>query len=134
MERIIIDAGGEVLGRLASYVAKKALEGKEIIVINSEKSIISGNRDKIIERYRKLRSVGGYSQKGPKHSKLPERLMKKAIKGMLPDFRRGQGKVALSRVKCYAGVPKEFENEKTVKLNIPKPRKYIELKEVSNSL
>lgn len=132
--KIIIDAEGEILGRLCSYSAKQALEGNEIAIINAEKSIISGNKNDIVKKYRELRAKGGRSRKGPHHSKSSEMLMKKAIRGMLPDFRWGEGKAAFSRIKCYAGVPKEFEKEKAIKLKINKPNKYIELKEVSDSL
>lgn len=132
--KIIIDAEGEILGRLCSYSAKQALEGNEIAIINAEKSIISGNKNDIVKKYLELRAKGGRSRKGPHHSKSSEMLMKRAIRGMLPDFRWGEGKAAFSRIKCYARVPKEFEKEKAVKLKINKPNKYVELGEVSKAL
>ena len=50
---------------------------------------------------------------------------------MLPDFRRGIGKQAFKRIKCYDNVPKELENEKIVKFPVSKKQKYIELKKLS---
>ncbi|MEM3754809.1 MAG: uL13 family ribosomal protein, partial [Candidatus Bathyarchaeia archaeon] len=43
-EQIIIDAKNSILGRLASYIAKKILQGNHVIVINVEKAIISGKK------------------------------------------------------------------------------------------
>lgn len=132
--KIIIDAEGAVFGRLCSYAAKQALEGNEIVIVNSEKAVVSGNRKDILDKYRNLRAKGGHSRRGPKHSRISYLLMKKGIRGMLPDFRWGEGKQAFSRIKCYDGVPKEFEGGKTIKLKFNKPNKYLELKEISNMI
>lgn len=134
MAKIVIDANETIFGRLCSYAAKQALEGNEIIILNAEKSIISGNKNQIIAKYRKLRAKGGHSGKGPKHSKMVYMLMKKGIRGMLPDFRWGEGKAAFSRIKCYEGIPTEFEKEKAIKIKCNKLNKYIFLKEVSDIL
>ena len=40
----IIDATDTLLGRMSSYVAKKLLQGEEIIIVNAEKCAISGNK------------------------------------------------------------------------------------------
>jgi len=132
--KIIIDAEGEIFGRLCSFAAKQALEGNEISIINCEKSIISGDKNVIISKYRESRARGGHSGKGPKHSKIVHNLMKKSIRGMLPDFRWGEGKAAFSRIKCYEGIPKEFAKEKAIKIKTNKPNRYITLKEVADVL
>jgi len=130
----IIDGNGAVFGRICSYAAKKSLEGDEIVIVNSEKAIISGNKKDIIKKYDALRKKGGFSQKGPKYSNVPYKMLKKAIRGMLPDFRKGQGKLAFGRIKCYDGVPSEFKDEKMIKINAPKKLKHIELKELSEKI
>jgi large subunit ribosomal protein L13 len=43
-EKMIIDATNATLGRLASFVAKQALQGKKVIIVNSEKAIITGDK------------------------------------------------------------------------------------------
>ena len=134
MEEIIIDAAETIFGRLCSFAAKKALEGSKVIILNSEKAIISGNKKDIIEKYRTLRQKGGSSLKGPKYSKLPYKMLKRGIRGMLPDHRRGIGKEAFRRIKCYDGVPEEFKDKKSIKINTKKPFKYIELKELSERI
>ena len=47
----IIDGKNAVLGRLASYAAKEALKGENIIILNCEKVIVTGNRKNIRERF-----------------------------------------------------------------------------------
>ena len=43
----VIDGKGAILGRLASYAAKEALKGEEIVILNCEEVIISGNKQMI---------------------------------------------------------------------------------------
>ena len=48
--KIIIDANGAVFGRLCSFAAKKALEGDEVIIVNSENAIMTGNKSDLIQK------------------------------------------------------------------------------------
>lgn len=135
MAKIIIDATNAIFGRLCSFAAKKALEGNEIIIVNSEHAIITGNKSDIIERYLKLRRMGGtMSIKGPKYPNVPYMMLKRGIRGMFRDFRWGEGKKAFSRIKCFNGIPEEYKNEKMVKSGKIKPDKFIELKELSQRI
>lgn len=134
MAKLVVDADGEIFGRVCSFAAKQALEGSEIAIINVEKAIISGDKNGVIQKYRDFRAKGGRSLKGPHHGKSPEMLMKKGIRGMLPDFRWGEGKAAFSAIKCYSGVPKEFEGIKALKLKTNKPNRYVALGDVSKAL
>jgi large subunit ribosomal protein L13 len=134
MEKIYIDGEGAILGRLASFAAKQALLGNEIIILNTEKIVISGDKNKIVEKYTQMRKKGGRSRKGPKHSKVSYSIVKRAIRGMVPNFREGDGRSAFKRIKCYDGVPKEFEKEKTIKLNTRPPVEFIDIKELSSRL
>ncbi len=127
----IIDGKNAVLGRLATYAAKEALKGEEIAIINAEQIIITGSRKNIQEDFLQKRNRVGSGQRGPKHSKLTEKLVKKSISGMLPNPREGRGKEALKRIKCYRGVPKEFENKKAMEMFKNKSSKFIQVKEVS---
>jgi len=114
MEKIIIDAENAVLGRLASYAAKQALLGKEVVILNSEKAIITGHVQNIIERYAKKRARGGSGQAGPLFPSEPEKILKRTARGML-SYRKGRGKQAYRKIKCYVSIPKEFENAKMLK-------------------
>ena len=127
----IIDGKGAVLGRLASYVAKEVLKGEETIILNCEQIIITGSKKNIEESFHEKRSRVGSSQKGPKHSKSSEKIVKRTIRGMLPEHRFGRGREAFKRIKCYVGIPKEFQESKTIKAGKEKPNKFIQIKEVS---
>ncbi len=127
----IIDGTGAILGRLASYVAKEALKGEEIAILNCEEVVISGNKKAIKADFQKKRSRVGHSQKGPKLSKTSEKMVKRSIRGMLPEHRFGRGRAAFKRIKCYKGVPKEFEESKKIKAGKEKPIKFSKIKEFS---
>ena len=114
----IIDGKGAVLGRLASYAAKESLKGEEIAIVNCEKIIVTGNREDIMGQIEAKRQRVGSTQKGPKYSKLGIEIVKKTIRGMLPNARRsGRGRDAHKRIKCYKGIPKEFESSKMIELS-----------------
>ncbi|TAL55726.1 MAG: 50S ribosomal protein L13, partial [Nanoarchaeota archaeon] len=52
MADTIIDAKDSVLGRVATFAAKKALLGDNVIVVNADKAYISGDKHKIILDYK----------------------------------------------------------------------------------
>ena len=134
MAEIIIDGTRGVFGRICSYAAKQALQGNNISVVNSEKVIITGNKKDIIQKHRVLVAKGGHSRKGPKIQRIAYRMLKRGIRGMLPDHRDGIGKQAFLRVKCYQGVPEEFQGKEMIKFPGPRHSKYIELKELADKL
>jgi large subunit ribosomal protein L13 len=51
--------------------------------------------------------------------------MKRAIRGMLPDYREGRGKESFKRIKCYVGVPKEYEGKEMIKNNRKRSKKFV---------
>ncbi len=125
----IIDGKNAVLGRLASYIAKQALKGEDIILLNCEQVIITGNKKTIKKDFEARRSRVGSSQKGPKHAKTSEKIVKRTIRGMLPDHRKGRGRVAFKRIKCYVGIPKEFQETKKIVAGKKKKIKFALVKE-----
>jgi len=125
----IIDGKNAVLGRLASYAAKEVLKGEEIIIVNCNEVIISGNKKDIKKNFEIKRGRVGSSQKGPKHTKTSERIVKRTIRGMLPNHREGRGKIAFQKIKCYNGIPKEFEEKKKIIAGKAKQGKFFEVKE-----
>ena len=129
----IIDGKNAVLGRLASYTAKESLKGEEIIILNCEEIIITGNKKNIKKGFEEKRSRVGHSQKGPRHSKSSEKMVKRTIRGMLPDHRKGRGTIAFKKIKCYVGVPKEFQEVEKIIIGKEKRNKFIYVKEVSKS-
>ena len=97
----IIDGNDAVLGRLASYAAKESLKGEEIAIVNCSEIIITGNRKRIEEEFLEKRSRFGSSQKGPIHSRKTEKIVKRTIRGMLPNYREGRGRETWKKIKYY---------------------------------
>ncbi len=107
---MIIDATNLILGRLASFAAKKSLLGEKIEIVNSEKAVITGNKKETLKEYlrkRKAKSV----RKGPFIPKISDRFVRRSIRGMLP-YKRPKGREAFKRVICYAGVPEKLKDKK----------------------
>lgn len=111
----VVDAEGQILGRLASEIAK-ILRGKNkpqytpsvdvgdfVVVINAEKVALSGNKKDQKKYYRHTGYPGGLKETGVKEqlASHPERLLQFAITGMLPKNRLGRQ--MLKKVKIYAG-------------------------------
>jgi len=109
---IILNADGAIAGRLAAYAAKQALLGHQISIINSEKAIISGRKENIVARYKHKRDRGT-PFKGPFISRIPDRFLRRIIRGML-EHRRGRGKEAFTNIMCYLGVPEEFKGKQAI--------------------
>lgn len=126
----IINGENAVLGRLASYVAKESLKGEEIIILNCRNIIITGNRKNIVGGFQRKKGRVGSAQKGPKYSLSIINIVRRTIRGMLPEHRWGRGREAYKRIKCYTGVPKEFEEKKKINFGGEKSGKFISIKEV----
>jgi len=120
----VIDGTGQSMGRLAVFVAKQAMKGEEIAIVNCDEVIITGNKKNILKDFNTKRSRVGSSQKGPKHIRVSKDIVKRAIRGMLPDYRSGQGRKAWKRIWCYNQIPKELGDEKIEKPIIDKRKKF----------
>lgn len=126
----ILDADGQTLGRLASEVAKRlrgkhkaeytpnADNGDYIVVINAEKVRTTGNKVNDKTYYRYTGYVGGLKSQtlGELLDKHPERVIEKAVKGMLP--RGPLGFAQFRKLKVYAGAnhPHTAQQPKTLTL------------------
>ncbi len=111
----VIDATDVVLGRLATHAAT-LLRGKHkpifaphvdsgdfVVIINAEKIALSGNKRDAKFVYRHSGHPGGLRRRsvGEMIEKQPDRLVEKAIEGMLPKNRLGRAMI--SKLKVYAG-------------------------------
>jgi large subunit ribosomal protein L13 len=108
----IINAEGLILGRLASKVAKMLLEGEEIVIVNADKAIITGNREDIFAKYKQRTELRTRTnpRRGPFYPKRSDEIVRRTIRGMLP-WKTDRGRKAFRRLKVYAGIPKEFEGK-----------------------
>ncbi|MEM3074369.1 MAG: 50S ribosomal protein L13 [Candidatus Pacearchaeota archaeon] len=133
MNEIIIDGKNATLGRLGSYSAKQALLGKKVIIVNASEVLIIGKKSDIISKYKEVIKKGGSSQKGPKIIRIPERILKRTIRGMLP-HKEKRGKEALKRILCYNGVPEKYREVKKLKGEKEKMGKFITLNELAKMI
>ncbi|MDY6779622.1 MAG: 50S ribosomal protein L13 [Halobacteria archaeon] len=109
-ECTVIDGSGAVLGRLASDVASRVLDGEKVAVVNAEEIVVSGEEDEVVEEYRQRDELG--SDRGPYHPKRPDGIAKRSVRGMVP-YKRERGKEALSNLRFYVGVPDEYDDADT---------------------
>jgi large subunit ribosomal protein L13 len=105
----IIDAKGLILGRMASNVAKRLLQGEKVIIVNSEKAAISGKKHHIVKAAKRFLEVG-HPRKGPYHPRRPDKIVSRTIRGMLPR-RKPKGLQAYKRLRVYLGLPMQFESK-----------------------
>ena len=107
---VVVNGEGLILGRLCSKVAKRLLNGEQIIVVNAEKIVISGKRKSKVAEAHKFLEVGA-PERGPFHSRRPDRIVCKTVRGMVP-WKQPKGKVAYKRLKVFLGVPEELKDQK----------------------
>ena len=136
---MIIDGEGLVLGRLASKVSKKLLEGESITVLNAEKILISGTIEWAYIKYKQRidrASISNPRTMGPKYPRRPDDIFRRTVRGMIP-YKQSKGREAFKTLKVYVGVPNEFEGQETVQLPETIPRhikKSVELGKISRLL
>ncbi|MCY4489433.1 MAG: 50S ribosomal protein L13 [Deltaproteobacteria bacterium] len=111
----VIDAEGQVLGRMATEIAR-VLRGKHkpsfsphvdggdfVIVVNAKRVKLTGSKETDKRYYRHSGYPGGLRVRtlSEMREKKPEAVVRLAVKGMLPKNRLGKGQ--LGKLKVYAG-------------------------------
>ena len=130
-EWLLVDAEGQTLGRVASKIAslirgKHKVDftphvdcGDNVVVINAEKVQLSGNKWEAKEYIRHTGYPGGQRSMNASTllAKHPERLIEKAVKGMLP--KNKLGRKLYTNLYVYVGSEhdQEAQKPKKVKLN-----------------
>jgi len=126
----VVDAQNKVLGKLASQIASR-LRGKHkpeytphidtgdfIVVLNVAKLRVTGRKAERKIYYRHSGYPGGIKQESfaKLHAEKPERVLKKAVKGMLP--KGPLGYAMLRKLKLYAGAthPHSAQQPKTLEI------------------
>ncbi|MHB9286381.1 50S ribosomal protein L13 [Halobacteriales archaeon Cl-PHB] len=99
---VVVDARDCILGRVASKVSERALDGERVAVVNAERAVITGRREDVLETFQKRRELG--SDRGPMYPKQPDRIFKRSIRGMLP-HKKPRGREAFENVRVYMGNP-----------------------------
>jgi len=128
----VIDATGKPLGRLASRVATllrgkhKAIytphvdTGDHVIVVNAEKVVLTGKKLEQKIYYRHSGYPGGLKTMNYKRfmEKSPERVIEKAVRGMLPH--NTLGRQMIKKLKVYKGSthPHQSQQPQDFELNL----------------
>lgn len=127
---VVIDAAGQTVGRLATRVAQ-VLRGKHkptftpnqaggdfVIVVNAEKVVFSGAKldQKVYTRYSGYQ--GGLKETTAREMlrKHPERVLERAVWGMLPKTRMGRR--LIRRLKVYSGETHPHEAQQPKALEV----------------
>ena len=110
----LINAEGLILGRMASAVAKKLLNGERVIIVNAEKAVISGKKKSKIAEAKEFLEVGS-PMRGPFHYRQPDRILRKTVRGMLP-FKQPKGKNALKKLNVFISIPEDLKDQQMITL------------------
>ncbi|MGY8644964.1 MAG: 50S ribosomal protein L13 [Candidatus Poseidoniales archaeon] len=145
---IVYDATDKVLGRLASVVAKQLLIARKagnplrIIVLNSEHAIVSGQRSRVLADY-DFKYKLNHPRKGPFFPRMPDQIMKRTVRGMLPYQKNSSGRNAVKDLRVMIGCPTNLSGDElpdghvwgdTSALERPLPVKFVRLGDISSSL
>jgi large subunit ribosomal protein L13 len=110
---LYVDATNQIAGRLSSRVAKVLLTGKRVIVVNSEKALISGSRTSVMTQWKERLELSSRVNPiyGPIHPRRPDNILRRMIRGMVPR-KKPKGASAMKRLRVYVGVPADVKREK----------------------
>jgi len=106
----VYDGENMILGRLGTVVAKAALLGEEVRVVNCDKVIVSGKKEMVFANEKQKRARKGYPLKSAKFTRLSDRIVRRSIRGMLP-WRKTRGREAFKRIMCHRGVPEALQGK-----------------------
>jgi large subunit ribosomal protein L13 len=136
---IVVDATNLIVGRMASTVAKLLLNGRRVIIVNSEKALISGSRINIVTKQLKRLEIGSVvnPEYNPHRYKEPNRMLHRIIRGMIPR-KKPSGVAAMKRLRVYIGTPESYKSVEKKIFEDAKARKplpmYVALGEVASTL
>jgi len=104
------------MGRLASASAeillKAAREHRDdkVIIINAEKAIVSGRPRSVLNTYHEKYALN-HARKGPFYPRMPDMILKRAVRGMLPYQKKSSGRRALRNLRVEIGCPSHLAGD-----------------------
>jgi len=126
----VVDADGKKLGRLSTEIAR-ILTGKNkpqyaphidtgdfVIVVNAEKTVLTGRKEEQKVYYRHSGKPGSLKQEtaGKLRERRPAELIQRAVKGMLPKNKIGRRQ--LKKLKVYAGPEHPHSAQQPLELEV----------------
>jgi len=145
---LVYDATDKILGRLASLVAKQLISARKagheqrVIIYNAEHAVVSGPRTRVLANYGGKYKLN-HPRKGPFYPRMPDQILKRTVRGMLPYQKNSSGRGALRDLRVMIGKPTNLAGEElpdghawgdTVSIDKPLPLKFVRLGEISSSL
>lgn len=143
----VFDADGLVLGRLASTVAdlllKSARAGNsdKVVIVNSEKAVVSGKSTSVFATYHTKYELN-HARKGPFFPRMPDMILKRSVRGMLPYQAKSSGRRALRNLRVEIGCPSHLSGDlpeghaqgDDSKIRRSLPQRFVLLGEISANL
>jgi large subunit ribosomal protein L13 len=135
----VYDAERMVVGRLGTRVAKDALMGNNVVIVNAEKAIITGDRKSVIRAYKQQRDIRTSSNhtRGPFHERRPDKMVRRMLRGMLP-WPTPRAKAAYKRIQVFIGIPEKYKDTDRIVLEKSQyhslKSKFIEVSDLSHEL
>lgn len=136
---VVIDATDCIAGRMCSHVSKLLLKGNRVLVVNSERAMLSGDRYKTIDLYKEYLEINSVTNPihGPFHPRRPDTILTKMVRGMIPKTKTS-GIEAFKRLRVYIGTPDQLRNMKTESFEDTKitrsASRYISVGEVARQI
>ncbi|CAD25327.1 60S RIBOSOMAL PROTEIN L13A (L16) [Encephalitozoon cuniculi GB-M1] len=133
-EHVIIDATGQVAGKLAAKVAKLLLEGVRVTVVCAEEAVFVGSLERAMDKFKQYLNKRCLvnPRRGPFHFREPRMHLAKIIRRMI-SYKKPRGKAAMSRLATYEGIPRELEGQPRYKVTCAfvkytgNPNRYVTL-------
>jgi large subunit ribosomal protein L13 len=134
---MIINAKDLILGRLSTHVAKEALLGTKIQIVNCQDAVIVGVKSVVFSKY-KTRQARTTPIKGPFIPKTADRFVKRSIRGMLP-YKKERGREAFKRIKCFKAIPeslrdKELKTFENINIHNTKNINFVKVQDICTQL
>ena len=145
---LVYDATDKILGRLASLVAKQLISARKagheqrVIIYNAEHAVVSGPKTRVLANYDTKYKLN-HARKGPFYPRMPDQILKRTVRGMLPYQKNSSGRAALRDLRVLIGKPSNLSGEElpdrhawgdSRPIDRPVPFKFVRLGEISSSL
>lgn len=133
---MIVDAKGLVAGRLASKIAKKLINGESVIIINGDAAVVVGKQSAIMPKFKQRvdAAVKSNPHYGPKYDRIPSKILRRMVKGMLPNKKRTAERL-IDNLKVYNDNPKNLEKAEPIEeVRCNEKHDFMTLKEVAKQL
>ena len=143
----VYDADGLILGRLASAVADKLLKSTragnsdKVVIINAEKAVVSGKPSAVFANYHEKYALN-HARKGPYFPRMPDMILKRTVRGMLPYQAKSSGRRALRNLRVEIGCPSHLNGDlpeghaagDDSKIRRELPLRFVRLGDISENL